>query len=133
VKKIKALIVDDDETILDTVGDILTSLGHKHDEAKDIETARNLLKTNSYDYLIQDMNVPIAPDRLARRENGPRFIEEIRIEMGMKNFPIIAITGQDRGESEFIFSVEDAAEGREFFRYIQKPLDGDKRIKPLIL
>lgn len=128
---IRALIVDDEEEIVRTVGDIVRTLGHDYHSAGDIETARKCLKAAPYDYLILDMNIPVAPDRLTRRrENGRNFVATIRSMDGLATLPIIAITGHDRGESDFILSVMRAG-GMAFTQYVQKPIDGDKLDKAI--
>ena len=46
----QALIVDDDPSIIQTVGDIVRSLDHDADTASDIAAAKECLATKKYDY-----------------------------------------------------------------------------------
>jgi CheY-like chemotaxis protein len=122
----RALIVDDDPAIIHTVGDIVRSLGHSADTAGDVETAKARLAGAAYDYLVLDMKIPVSPDRkLGRRENGRNLIHFLRANPQTVNLPIIVVTGEDSGESEFIISVLEAG-GMAATKYIQKPIDGDK-------
>lgn len=123
---VRVLIVDDEEPIARSMGDIVESMDHEYDLAGDVETARKKLEAGKYDLLILDMNLPMSPGRLTgRRENGRNFIEIIRGKMGLKDLPIIVVTGHDKGEADFILSVI-ALGGMDQTQYIQKPIDGDK-------
>jgi len=116
---IRALIVDDEEDIVRTAGEVVTSLGHVFDSAGDIQTARQHLEAKRYAYLILDMNLPLEPGRLTgRRENGRNFLAAIRQMDGLATLPVIVITGHDRGESDFILSVMRAG-GMDFTQYVQ--------------
>ena len=121
-----ALIVDDDPAIIQTVGDIVRSLDHDADTASDIESAIGQLATRRYDYLILDMKIPVSAERkLGRRENGRNLIGRLRNNADTVDLPIIVITGEDSGESDFILSVIRVG-GMKRTEYIQKPVDGDK-------
>lgn len=122
----RALIVDDDPTIITTIGDIVRSLDHLADTAGDLATARAKLEAGDYHYLILDMKIPVSPDRkLGRRENGRNLLQTVRSNPRTTRLPVIVVTGEDSGESEFILSVMRAS-GMDLTEYIQKPVDGDK-------
>lgn len=122
----RALIVDDEPAIIQTVGDIVRSLDHLADTASDLESAKARLAACSYDYIILDMKIPVSSDRkLGRRENGRNLIQILRANPLTVNLPIIVVTGEDSGESDFIISVMQVG-GMAATRYIQKPIDGDK-------
>ena len=122
----QALIVDDDPSIIQTVGDIVRSLDHDADTASDIASAKQLLAAKRYDYLILDMKIPVSPERkFGRRENGRNLIQTLRGNPDTVELPIIVITGEDSGESDFILSVIRVG-GMDYTEYIQKPIDGDK-------
>ncbi len=122
----RALIVDDDPIIITTIGDIVRSLNHHVDIAGDLETARAKLAAGDYNYLVLDMKIPVSPDRkLGRRENGRNLLQTVRTNPRTARLPVIVVTGEDSGESEFILSVMRAG-GMDLTEYIQKPVDGDK-------
>lgn len=122
----QALIVDDDPSIIQTVGDIVRSLDHDADTASDIAAAKECLAAKNYDYLVLDMKIPVSSDRkFGRRENGRNLIQTLRGNPDTVDLPIIVITGEDSGESDFILSVIRVG-GMDYTEYIQKPIDGDK-------
>lgn len=74
----KALVVDDDQAILDAVGDMLDSLGHEYDKADSVESARVLLKSKEYTYVLLDLQLPMRNGKdLPRRQFGETLLEEI--------------------------------------------------------
>lgn len=54
----KILIVDDDENLLDLMGEYLESVGLENDTAVSAEQARNRLKRSGYDAVVSDFNMP---------------------------------------------------------------------------
>jgi CheY-like chemotaxis protein len=54
----KILLVDDDETILDTIGEFLSTWGYKVTVAKSGELAIQEYKANKYDVIIIDLTMP---------------------------------------------------------------------------
>lgn len=124
---IRALVVDDDEEIIRTVGDILDSLGHEYDAAGDQESARNLLAPDKYSYVLLDLEIPIRPGRLCRIQNGKNLLNEIRRTSGMEDVPVIVMTGHGNDSYELAVSVmKDGA-----VDYVGKPLDGGKLDKAI--
>ena len=74
----RALVVDDNRGVLDTVSDVLRSLGHEYDLATCQEEARALLAKHQYDYHLLDLEIPVSPERcLARIENGVNLVREV--------------------------------------------------------
>jgi len=54
----KILVVDDEESIRTVIEAYLTQLGHKVDATDGFESAISLLKSNEYDIIITDKNMP---------------------------------------------------------------------------
>ncbi len=119
---IRALVVDDDEEIRRTAGDILQSLGHEHDAAGDQEAARGLLCSGKYSYVLLDLEIPVCPGRLCRVENGKNLLNEIRRTAGMEDVPVIVMTGHGNDGPDLAVSVMKLGA----VDYVAKPLDGDK-------
>ena len=91
---LKALVVDDDPNILEIVGDILKSLGHKFDTASCQEEARRLLADNQYAYHLVDLELPVVANRgLPRIQNGENLVREIIRQRGARREPVIIMTG----------------------------------------
>lgn len=93
----KALVIDDDSEIAETVRDILTSLGHRFDHADSFETARTRLDADEYAYYLVDLEIPVRAGRgLPRIQNGENLIEEINRRAGERKAPIIVMTAHGR-------------------------------------
>ena len=73
-----ALIVEDDAKIVDVVTDHIESLGHGCDCAANQAEARELLAARKYCYVLLDLEIPVKPKRMARKEYGINLLEEIR-------------------------------------------------------
>ena len=90
----RALVVDDNRGVLDTVSDVLRSLGHEYDLATCQEEARALLAKHQYDYHLLDLEIPVSPERcLARIENGVNLVREVAERRNGRPEPIIVMTG----------------------------------------
>ena len=81
----KILIIDDDEDLLYTLRDILTSYGYRCYLAVTIGEARFVLDNQEIGLIISDINLPDA--------NGIEFKNEIRRSNSLGNIPFIFITG----------------------------------------
>lgn len=88
----RALIVEDDPRIRETVADVVESLGHEHDTASCQDAARKLLNGHSYSYALLDLEIPVRQDRgFARIENGINLLREVINHCG-KQTPVIVMT-----------------------------------------
>lgn len=93
----RALIVEDSQDIVETVEDILGSLGHAWDTATCQEDARKFLTDARHDYYLLDLEIPVWPDRgLPRIQNGANLLREIAALRGARHAPIIIMTGHGR-------------------------------------
>ena len=54
----RILVVDDERSISDALGMILSQLGHQVDSAKSIKQATELLKGPPYDLIFMDLRLP---------------------------------------------------------------------------
>jgi DNA-binding response OmpR family regulator len=118
--KPRALVVDDDPEITDTIVDILTSLNHDYDTADSFTAARELAENNRYDYFLIDLQLPVhSRHGLARIQNGENLIDEMIRQDGNRRRRIIAITAH--GNDRPIQSVEMMKKG--IADYIPKPFD----------
>ena len=103
--KPRVLIVEDQPEMVESLADILAVLQHDCDSAGDMETARERLAKTAYAYLILDMAIPLRPGRFASREVGRQLLEEIRSQAKTARLPVLVVTGEDKGESDFIWGV----------------------------
>lgn len=121
--KHRALIVDDDAAIRESVGDIVTSLGHEFQCAGSQNAARRLFKGGEFSYVLLDLEIPVRDDGgFARRENGENLLAEIRGRPATAEVPVIVMTahgadGPDLGVRQMKLGATD---------FVNKPFDGGK-------
>ena len=94
----RALIIEDDDKIVDLVVDYVESLGHTHDRAANQAEARELFAAHKYCYVLLDLEIPVKPKRPPRKEYGINFLEEIRRQAETCRTIVIIMTshGTDR-------------------------------------
>lgn len=115
----RLLLVEDDELLGDAVKTGLTQFGYVVDWLKDGETARNALKTESFELIILDLGLP--------RLSGINLLQKIRQEGNTT--PVIILTARESVESR-IRGLDAGADD-----YIIKPFDLNElsaRIRALI-
>lgn len=100
----KILIADDESDVRASVGFILDRLGCRINKAINGSEAKELLKTNKYDYIFLDINMP--------ELSGIELIKEIKTTS--PNTIIIIMTGYSPMEKDF-------AIGLGAHKHIQKP------------
>ena len=93
-KKIKALVVDDDEDICIIVSNQLKKIGHESDCAHDYETAMELFKNKKYDYVLLDMEIPFRPGGASFIEGGMQALATIRSKYDRDQLPVIVFTSK---------------------------------------
>jgi len=111
---LKVLVVDDSSTMRRIIVNVLTQLGISTDyisEAEDGLVALGKVKTNSYDVILTDWNMP--------RMNGLQFVQNIRKLPKYSHTPILMITTEG-GKSEVIEALKNGVNN-----YIVKPFNAD--------
>jgi DNA-binding response OmpR family regulator len=88
----RALIVEDDPRIMETVIDVVESLGHEHVTASCQDDARKVLNGQPYSYALLDLEIPVKQGRnFPRIENGINLLRELVNQYG-KQTPVIVMT-----------------------------------------
>jgi CheY-like chemotaxis protein len=83
IRKVRALVIDDDENILDVMGDILKFLGHEVTLASSGEEGVELFKEGEFEIVITDLGMP-----------GISGWEVTRICKSLKpDIPVVMISG----------------------------------------
>ena len=91
-KNINILVVDDAPMIRRIIKNILKELGFKNiDEAEDGAVALQKLRSNKYDFVITDWNMP--------NLTGIELVQEIRKDPALKHIPIMMITAEAKKEN----------------------------------
>lgn len=97
----RALIIDSDPEAVELTADIVTSLAHDHHLAASQTEARALLATNTYTYVLLDLEIPVRKGRNhARIQNGVNLLREIRAGDGTAETPVIATLAAHRGDTD---------------------------------
>lgn len=88
----RALIVEDDPRIMESIVDVVESLGHGHATASCQDDARQLLNGQPYSYALLDLEIPVKQGRnFPRIENGINLLRELVNQYG-KQTPVIVMT-----------------------------------------
>jgi len=105
---LKFLIVDDFSTMRRIVRGLLKEMGcNNADEAEDGAVALNMLKTNKYDFVVSDINMP--------NMNGFDLLKAVKAEDSLKHIPVLMVTAEARKE-DIVLAAQSGAAG-----YIVKP------------
>jgi len=119
----RALIIDDDQHIRDSVGDIVASLGHEFECAGSQNAARKLLANREFSYVLLDLEIPVRDDGgFARPENGENLLEEMRQRPATADVPVIVMTAH--GSDGPYLGVKQMKLGATDF--VNKPFDNGK-------
>ncbi|MBL4846139.1 MAG: response regulator [Planctomycetes bacterium] len=120
----KALIVDDQQGVLEILGAILSSLDHAYDYARTQREARDLLIANRYCYILLDLEFPADEGITARIQTGFNCLAEIRQRFHRDDLPVIVMTAHENGTAYPIRALQLGAND-----FAQKDFDDD--LEPL--
>ncbi|MCA9090159.1 MAG: response regulator [Planctomycetaceae bacterium] len=88
----RALIVEDNLRIMETVVDVVESLGHEAVTATCQDEARQLINGHPYAYALLDLEIPVKQGRnFPRIENGINLLRDLVSHYG-KQTPVIVMT-----------------------------------------
>lgn len=106
--KMKFLVVDDFSTMRRIVRNLLKELGYSNvDEAEDGAMALAKLKSEKFDFVISDWNMP--------NMDGLSMLQAIRADAGLKHLPVLMVTAEAKKEN-IIAAAQAGASG-----YVVKP------------
>ena len=107
-KNMKFLVVDDFSTMRRIVRNLLKELGFTNvDEAEDGVNALQKLRTESFDFVISDWNMP--------KMTGIELLRQVRADAALRHLPVLMITAEAKKEN-IIEAAQAGASG-----YIVKP------------
>ncbi|MBE1159498.1 chemotaxis response regulator CheY [Dyella acidiphila] len=109
-KNMKILVVDDFSTMRRIVRNLLVELGFSNpliQEADDGNAALAMLKTNPFDMVVTDWNMP--------NMTGIELLQAIRAEPKLKSMPVLMVTAENNRE-QIIAAAQAGVNG-----YIVKP------------
>ena len=106
--KLKFLVIDDLSTMRRIVRNLLKELGFTNvDEAEDGVNALQKLRTESFDFVISDWNMP--------KMTGIELLRQVRADAALRHLPVLMITAEAKKEN-IIEAAQAGASG-----YIVKP------------
>lgn len=106
--KMKFLVVDDFSTMRRIVRNLLKELGYSNvDEAEDGAMALSKLKSEKFDFVISDWNMP--------NMDGLSMLQAIRADAALKHLPVLMVTAEAKKEN-IIAAAQAGASG-----YVVKP------------
>lgn len=106
--KMKFLVVDDFSTMRRIVRNLLKELGYTNvDEAEDGVQALNKLRSDKFDFVVSDWNMP--------NMDGLTMLKEIRTDDALKHLPVLMVTAEAKKEN-IIEAAKSGASG-----YVVKP------------
>lgn len=107
-KNLRFLVVDDFATMRRIVRNLLKDLGfNRVEEAEDGQDALNKLRSDAFDFVISDWNMP--------NMDGLQLLTEIRNDMNLKTMPVLMVTAEAKKEN-IIAAAQAGASG-----YVVKP------------
>jgi two-component system, chemotaxis family, chemotaxis protein CheY len=90
-RKIKILVVDDFSTMRRIVKNLLKQLGYENiDEAEDGEQAFSKLKSDKFQFVVSDWNMP--------NMTGIELIKKVRSDPELKDLPFLMVTAEAEKE-----------------------------------
>jgi two-component system, chemotaxis family, chemotaxis protein CheY len=108
VTQIKFLVVDDFSTMRRIVRGLLKEMGCTQiDEAEDGVAALRMLRAQSYDFVVSDINMP--------NMTGFELLKAIKEDDALKHLPVLMVTAEARKE-DIVLAAQSGAAG-----YIVKP------------
>ncbi len=106
--EMKFLIVDDFSTMRRIVRGLLKEMGcNNADEAEDGAVALHMLKSQKFDFVVSDINMP--------NMNGFELLKAIKTDESLKHLPVLMVTAEARKE-DIVLAAQTGAAG-----YIVKP------------
>ncbi len=112
-RNIKILVVDDAPMIRRILKNILKEMGFNNiEEAEDGQVALQKLRTQKFDFVITDWNMP--------NLTGIELVQEIRKDPALKHLPILMVTAEAKKEN-VILALKTGVNN-----YISKPFTPDK-------
>lgn len=107
-RNMKILVVDDFSTMRRIVRNLLKESGYVNiDEAEDGAAALARLRTDRYDFVISDWNMPVL--------DGLSMLQQIRADASLSRLPVLMVTAEAKREN-VIAAAQAGANG-----YVVKP------------
>ena len=117
--RLKYLIVDDFSTMRRIVRGLLKEMGCTNaEEAEDGAAALSLLKSQPFDFVVCDINMP--------NMDGLELLSKLKADANLKDVPVIMITTEG-GQAKVLEAVNLGAAG-----YVRKPFTAEQIKEKLV-
>ena len=126
----RALVVEEDASIMPAIEDVLFSMGHSHAHVTNQHDAQQTLAGEKFDYVLLDLAIPTRPRRCGDKQFGINLLEHIQSDYGL---PVMIMTDdaadcldlanqlRELGAKDFI-AKPFQSRGRELAKKIRKLL-----------
>jgi len=114
-----ALIIDDLPAAVEEMRYHVEALGHDAVEASCVQEAREILARNDPDYVLLDLQIPMAPETIDRIAFGEAFLKELARDY--PELPVVVVTGYGKS----IFHSVNVIHAGRYVSFVPKPFDDD--------
>ncbi len=114
----KILVIDDDPKIQEYLIDLFEDSGYSTASAVNVQEALDLVNSETFDLITLDLEMP--------GEWGPRFYSKIAQDPGLKNIPVIVISGMsgnDYAVSKAVASLTKPFDRKELLKIVRDVLN----------
>jgi DNA-binding response OmpR family regulator len=130
-QKITALIVEDDDSVIEVVSKKLKSMGHNYMVVKNQEEANSLIEEQAFDYLLLDLKLPVdKKDINPDSSTGFNLLGQIRAKYSKTYLPIIVMTAYEKNIDSAVDVMKKGAND-----FVEKPFKSgelEKKIQTIL-
>ena len=120
-----ALVVDDDPANREEIAAYLKNMGHSFEEAASLETAKEILETGDFDYVVLDRCIPVETGNpYADVQFGNTLLWHI-VDRFEKTLPILVVSGVAKSAGDIVEIMKLRSEG-VMVSYVIKPFNSDR-------
>lgn len=119
-----ALIVDDDPANREEIAAYLKIMGHSFEEAASVESAKQKLEQQDFDYVVLDMCIPIEDrEPYVDVKFGLSLLQHVLSEFE-KSIPVLVVSGVAKNPVDIVEIMKLRSEGA-LVSYVIKPFNSD--------
>ena len=119
-----ALVVDDDPANREEIAAYLKILGHAFEEAASVESAKQKLEQQDFDYVVLDMCIPIEDrESYVDVKFGKSLLQHVLSEF-QKELPVLVVSGVAKNPVDIVEIMKLRSEGA-LVSYVIKPFNSD--------
>jgi len=121
-QKMHALIIEDEDEVIQSLSKKLKSLRHTYTIAKNQEEANLRIENHSFDYVLLDLKLPVDSEDINPDSTvGSNLLHQIREKYSEERLPIIVMTAYEKTTSSVVEVMKKGAND-----FIEKPFQSGK-------